>query len=353
MDNIEKRIKGFVKLGEFLGQFTKTDFHEKAHVAHNDLFFEPFKDKIALARQKNGWFTRENIGYALTQWSDLLKAENLHAWLGRYPYKEVSPRQVAVIMAGNIPLAGFHDFLSVLLTGHAVTVKLSSADEVLLPFLAWYLEQAEPYFKGKIDFTREPLRNFDAVIATGSNNTARYFDYYFGKKPNIIRRNRNSAGVLSGNESTEQLAALGEDIFTYYGLGCRNVSKLFVPEDYDFSAFFKAIYSYHLIINHEKYANNYDYNKAVYLMSSFAILENGFLMLKEDESYAAPIATVFYEYYDNYNTLKAKLEADSDKIQCIVAGGFKEEEVPFGKSQQPRLWEYADGVDTVDFLLKI
>lgn len=256
-------------------------------------------------------------------------------------------------MAGNIPLVGFHDFLSVLISGHSVLVKQSSNDKHLLPYLSKYLEFVHPSFKGKIEFTEDKVEDFDAVIATGSDNTARYFEYYFRGKPSIIRRNRNSVAVLTGRESEEDLKDLAEDIFRYYGLGCRNVSKLFVPKDYNFNAFFEGIYHWHPIIEQAKYANNYDYNKAVYLMSEFDMLENGFFMIKEDESYASPIATAFFEYYENTNELKRKLERDREKIQCVVSKGFMENEIPFGHTQKPQLWDYADSVDSVKFLLSI
>jgi hypothetical protein len=232
-------------------------------------------------------------------------------------------------------------------------VKQSSNDKYLLPFLTNYLHAIEPNLKDRIKFTDNPLDEFDAAIATGSNNTARYFEYYFRKKPSIIRKNRNSIAVLNGRESNDQLEALSEDIFRYYGLGCRNVSKLFVPKGYDFDLFFKAIYKWHPIINDSKYANNYDYNKTVYLMSEFDLLENGFLILKEDHSYSSPIACLFYENYDNSDKLKDKIKNDKDKIQCIVSDGLFKDEVKFGDTQKPQLWDYADGVDTVDFLLKI
>ncbi|MEM9686948.1 MAG: acyl-CoA reductase [Bacteroidota bacterium] len=353
MNTISQRIEGVVKLGRFLSQFTTAGIEKKEHIEHNDLFFEPFRKNIILAEQNNGWFTKDNILYTLTHWSAVLKHKTIASWLGSYSLRETEPKKVALIMAGNIPLVGFHDFLSVLLTGHSVTVKLSSKDNALLPILAQYLMHTTPSLNGTIAFTEGQLSHFDAAIATGSNNTMRYFEYYFGKKPNIIRKNRNSVAVLNGKETNEQLEVLGHDIFTYYGLGCRNVSKLFVPEGYDFNLFFNAIYPYHPIINHKKYANNYDYNKAIYLMSLFNILENGFVMLKEDKGYASPIATVFYEYYTDTNTLKTTLDADKDSIQCIVADGFSESEIPFGKTQQPRLWDYADGIDTMDFLLHL
>ena len=256
-------------------------------------------------------------------------------------------------MAGNIPLVGFHDFLSVLISGHNVIVKQSSNDKHLLPFIAKFLEHIEPNFKGRIYFTDEKLRNFDAVIATGSNNTARYFEYYFKNKPSIIRNNRNSIAILTGNESESELKELSNDIFRYYGLGCRNVSKLYVPKGYNFDYFFKAIYHWNPIIEKAKYANNYDYNKAVYLMSEFQMLENGFLMIKEDQSFSSPIATVFYETYTDLNELKIQLNLVKDQIQCIVANGFSDNEIPFGQSQNPKLWEYADNMDSIAFLLKI
>lgn len=256
-------------------------------------------------------------------------------------------------MAGNIPLVGFHDFFCVLLVGHKVLVKQSSNDKHLLPYLAKYLEQVAPGFKGQIEFTEEKLRDFDAVIATGSDNTARYFEYYFNGKPSIIRKNRNSVAVLTGNETDAELERLSHDIFRYYGLGCRNVSKLFVPKNYDFDSFFKAMYAWHPIINETKYANNYDYNKAVYLMSEFDMLENGFLMVKEDSNYASPIATVFYEQYETLEALQHKLETDAENIQCVVSKGLNKSHLAFGETQQPQLWDFADGVDTMDFLLKI
>ncbi|MBN2867918.1 MAG: acyl-CoA reductase [Flavobacteriaceae bacterium] len=345
--------KAFAELGHFLSQFTTNRIEKKENVLHNDLFFDGFKHQIKLAKEHNGWFTENNILFALEGWSNLLTESNLKQWLSSYNLDEVEPKKVAIIMAGNIPLVGFHDFLSVLITGHKVLVKQSSNDKHLLPFLAKYLEYVSPELNGKITFTEDNLQNFEAVIATGSNNTARYFEFYFKDKPSIIRQNRNSIAVLNGDETEEQLHALSEDIFRYYGLGCRNVSKLFVPKNYNFDAFFNAMYKWHPIIEEAKYANNYDYNKAVYLMSEFDMLENGFLMIKEDQSYASPIATVFYEYYDSLEQLQKKLTADEDLIQCVVSKGLTENDVDFGMTQKPQLWDYADGINTIEFLLKI
>ena len=353
MNNSQNTIQAIVELGKFLSQFSSEGIKKKDHILHNNLFFDGFKHQIKLAQEHNGWFTQNNILFALDNWSNSLTDSNVNKWITKYNFNNIKPKKVAIIMAGNIPLVGFHDFISVLVSGHDVIVKQSSNDKHLLPYLSKYLEFVEPSFKGKIIFTDEKLKDFDAVIATGSDNTARYFEYYFKNKPSIIRKNRNSVAVLTGKETKEQLAGLSEDIFRYYGLGCRNVSKLFVPNYYNFDNFFEAMYSWHPIINENKYANNYDYNKAVYLMSEFDMLENGFLMIKEDASYGSPIATLFYEKYNSIDELKYKLLADKEMIQCIVADNLIKNEVEFGKTQIPHLWDYADGIDIVDFLLKI
>ena len=350
---LQARINAFVKLGDFLKQFSNEVIKKNDKVEHNQLFFDGFKHQLKLTEEHNGWFTQENIRFAIKSWSNALTYDNLNTWLQDYNINITEPKQVAIIMAGNIPLVGFHDFLSVLISGHNVLVKQSSNDKHLLPYLSKYLEYVEPNFKGKIIFTEGKVENFNAVIATGSNNTARYFEYYFKGKPSIIRNNRNSVAILTGNETKEDLKNLSEDIFRYYGLGCRNVSKLFVPKGYKFDAFFEAMYHWNPIIGKAKYANNYDYNKAVYLMSEFDMLENGFFMIKEDENYASPIATLFYEYYENINQLKDKLEKDNSKIQCIVSGGIMENEIAFGATQNPQLWDYADSVDSIKFLLSI
>jgi acyl-CoA reductase-like NAD-dependent aldehyde dehydrogenase len=351
--DLQQRINAFLKLGKFLSQFSSEGFKKKATVEHNDLFFEGFKHQIKLAQQYNGWFTKENVIFALNGWSNQLTKSNFNKWTSKYEFKNEPLKTIAIIMAGNIPLVGFHDFLSVLISGQKVLVKQSSNDNHILPFLARYLEYVEPEFKGRISITETKLEHFNAVIATGSNNTARYFEYYFKDKPSVIRKNRNSVAILTGKESDDELVALSEDIFRYYGLGCRNVSKLFVPKDYDFQQFFKAMYHWNSIIHQNKYANNYDYNKAVYLMSLFEMLENGFLMIKEDESFSSPIATLFYEYYNSEETLKATLKEKSDAIQCIVANGFSKDEIKFGQTQLPNLWDYADNIDTIAFSLTI
>ena len=351
--NRQKRIEAFAKLGKFLGQFKRTGSVKK-DLAVNEKYFEEFETQINRAIHYNGWFTKDNVLFAFEEWSSLLTTENLSKWMNIYPKEIVSPKVIGLIMAGNIPLVGFHDFLTVLMSGHSVMAKLSSNDKQFFPIIASLLKDIEPEFEEKIKFTIGRLDGFEAVIATGSNNTARYFNHYFKGYPSIIRQNRNSVAVLTGDESVEELNALGEDIFRYFGLGCRSVSKLFVPRDYDFDNVFKAIFSFKDIINHAKYANNYDYNKAVYLMSEFKLVENGFFMLKEESSYGSPIATMFYEYYDDAKMLKNRLALDQEKIQCVVGNNnWVEGEVKFGESQHPSLWEYADGVDTMEFLMTL
>jgi len=350
---LTERKQAFTALGKFISQFASETPVKQHGIPHNELFFDGMKHQIKLAEENNSWFTKANLVFAMQSWAIALEASAIEKWLEPYDFSKVEPKTVAIIMAGNIPLVGFHDFLCVLMSGHRVLVKQSSKDKYLLPFLAKYLEYVAPGFKGNIKFTEEKLEAFDAVIATGSGNTARYFDYYFGKYPAIIRKNRNSVSILTGKESQTDLENLAEDVFRYFGLGCRNVSKLFVPQGYNFDALFQAFYSWGHLMENKKYMNNYDYNKAVFLMSLFDLTENGFLMLKEDESYASPIATLFYETYTSEAQLRQKLKTDKELIQCVVAKGLIVEEVPFGQTQTPKLWDYADGEDTLAFLLKI
>ncbi len=351
--NLNKRIEAFSELGNFLSQFTSKDFNKKEGVLNNDSFFELFAEAIHGAQHKNGWFLPEQVIFSVNQWSQALRRQALQQWTANYNFTVSDTKTVAIVMAGNIPLVGFHDLLSILISGHKALVKLSSNDTKLIPLLCDYVCSVAPEFKNFLQFTEGKLEHFDAVIATGSNNTARYFEHYFKGKPHIIRKNRNSVAVLTGEETTEQLEALGEDVFRYYGLGCRSVSKFFVPKGYSFDAFYKAIFKFQDILKHEKFTNNYDYNKAVYLMSNFKLLDNGFLMLKEDESYSSPISSVFYETYENYDDLKILFEEKDEQLQCIVNYPSNTKNVDFGKTQYPGLLDYADGVDTVNFLLKI
>jgi len=342
----------FIKLGQFLSQFKNNSVIQNDTVKNNDLFLDRMVNLIQQSQSYNGWFTEENVYFSLESWSKALTEENLSKWLENYDFSKVQPKNVGLILAGNIPLVGFHDLLSVLISGHNAIVKLSSNDQQLIKFMVDYLVALDNRFATKVTFVEGKLENFDAVIATGSNNTARYFEYYFNSKPNIIRKNRNSVAILTGNETKEELIALSEDIFRYFGLGCRNVSKLFIPKEYDFILFFEAMFTQGDVIHYEKYANNYDYNKAVFLMSNFKLLDNEFLLLKEDEGYASPIGSLFYEKYDSLDELHTRLKNDEEKIQCIVSKELKSHHVPFGKTQKPELWDYADGIDTLEFLIE-
>ncbi len=351
---LNQRITAFSKLGSFLSNFqSDIDFTEKKLMLEHK-WYTGFAEHIHKAHIHNAWFTETMVRLAIKGWEESLTENSLKNWMVNYDgEKQSSSKKVAVVMAGNLPLVGFHDFLSILITGHEVIAKLSSNDRQLLPYLAEVLIAIEPGFTGKITFTEEKLPSFDAVIATGSNNTARYFEYYFRDRPHIIRKNRNGIAVLTSHETPEQLDGLADDIFSFYGMGCRSVSKIYIPEDYDIDIFFNHMYTYKEVINHNKYVNNYDYNKAVYLMGLESLLDNNFMILKKDTALSSPIAVVFYEKYRTINTLKTQLEEQGEQIQCIVSSGFTENEIPFGEAQRPQLTDYADEVDTIAFLLKI
>lgn len=283
----------------------------------------------------NAWFTPSQCDLALKGILKFLVKGKLEAWVHGYSIPE-NPKKVGVVMAGNIPLVGFHDLLCVLISGHHLAAKLSSQDTVLMRYVVEQLVKIEPRFRDHITFV-ERLNDVDAVIATGSDNTARYFEYYFRNKPHIIRKNRSSIAVLQGSETDEQLVALGKDVFSYFGLGCRNVSKLIVPEGYDFSRILRLWEAYRDVSNHHKYVNNYDYNKSILLVNRTPFLDNGFVLITENSASVSPISVVYYAHSADLN---------SDKIQCIVSS----DGVPFGKSQEPELTDYADNVDTLKFL---
>lgn len=348
MGQPDSSYRAFARLGDFLRNYTGAPTPPAAGEPYSQL-----EQKMEVAGVRNPWFTREEIRYALSWWGELLREDALLNWFSGYPAPAGAGNTVAIITAGNVPLVGFHDFLSVLLTGNRALVKCSSSDDVLLPYLAELLLSYDPDMASRISFETGTLSGFDAVIATGSNNTSRYFEYYFGSYPHIIRKNRNSAAVLNGTESKSDLAGLADDVFRYFGLGCRSVSKLFVPEEYDFDPLFNAFFTHKHRIDHQKYANNYDYNKAVYLMSGADMLDNGFLLLKRDVGLASPIGTLFFESYASQEELRVRLEGLSAELQCVVGPENLAGAIPFGHSQQPGLDTYADQVDTVDFLLSI
>jgi len=338
---LEERISAFSALGEILrdalpGKST------------------PYTDRVTYLIEtqhlKNQWFTPENIRLALKSIADELTAENLVKWTDSYPdlKKTYKPLNVGIIMAGNVPLVGFHDFLSVLISGNRVIAKTSSKDPDLINLITDILISLNQEFKKIILISEGILSDFDIVIATGSDNSSRYFEHYFGRYPNIIRKNRNSIAVIDGKESSTEIEALGSDVFSYFGLGCRSVSKLFVPEKYDFSKMIPNWEKYSALINHSKYAGNYDFNKAVFLVNKEKFIDTGYLLLKEENTLSSPAAVLFYEYYNSQEQLYKVFENKKDKIQCIVGRDF----LPFGKAQSPALWDYADGIDTINFILK-
>ncbi|MEO0404782.1 MAG: acyl-CoA reductase, partial [Bacteroidota bacterium] len=283
---------------------------------------------------------------AISKWLD---ADYLNQWVNGYETAS-SSKTIAIIMAGNIPLVGFHDFLSVLISGHKALIKMSSDDQHLLPMIVDLWRHSHPEMVGQIEFAKGKLASFDGVIATGSNNSARYFEQYFGSYPHIIRKNRTSVALLTGQESEEEMKQLGDDIFKYFGLGCRNVTKILVPEDYDLDHFFKGVFAHSSIIEHHKYSNNYDYYKALWLMNKEDLLDNGFLLLKEEnDALVSPIGTLFYQRYKNREEMDDLLSRRSEEIQCVVSQG----NTPFGQAQAPTLSDYADGVDTMKWLSKL
>ena len=354
--NITKKGFGGFNLTIYMSKFNKTQLINVFSELGLQLN-KPNEQLLAIINDEkhyNAWFTPESVYKAITAIGRMLNKDDLTTWLTNYKIDANKPaKRIGLILAGNVPLVGFHDVLCVLVTGNHALIKASSQDARLIKHVLQMLTAIEPAFSDQFSFV-ERLADFDAVIATGSNNTSRYFDYYFGKVPNIIRKNRNSLALLTGDETAQQLFALGDDIFDYYGLGCRNVSKLMVPKGYIFNFFFESIEVYQPIINHHKYNNNYDYNKSIFLVNSDKHFDNGFLLLKEDTKLASPLAVLYYEYYDDLQSAQETLEAESDKIQCIVSAAplqVKNQVVDFGRSQQPALWDYADGVDTMAFLI--
>ncbi|SOD14828.1 acyl-CoA reductase [Pedobacter xixiisoli] len=329
----EQLISAFKQLGKYLNQPD-----------------EAFKSAVYSAKNANAWFTEDEVNKSVKALAEMLNEADLEQWFENIEVT-TAPKKVGLILAGNIPLVGFHDVMCVLATGNIAQIKLSSSDNKLLPFLLNQLCEILPELKNHIIYA-EQLKGFDAVIATGSNNTSRYFEYYFGKVPNIIRRNRNSVAVLTGEEKEEEIAELGHDILDYFGMGCRSISKIYIPENYEIKNFFEPLEQYQDIINHFKYNNNYDYNKSIYLVNQQKHYDNGFLLLKEDEGLSSPLAVLYYETYENIGDVTEKLKQQREQIQCVV-GNLIDKDLQvlrFGESQHPKLWDYADNVDTIEFL---
>ncbi|MDB4089276.1 acyl-CoA reductase [Flavobacteriales bacterium] len=345
---MEERKNSFIQLGLILSHFTENTQWKDFNCGLTEEEYNDFNELILKTKIHNPWFTEDSVRKSISGIVSMLQKEEIENWLNNYNLEENSPKYVGVIMAGNIPLVGFHDFLCVLISGNKIKAKLSSEDNFLLPFISRILINLDERFEKRIEFIQQ-LKEYDAVIATGSDNSARYFESYFSSVPHVIRKNRTSVAVITGNETEEELVALAEDVFLYFGKGCRNVTKVIVPNEYDLNNLFKAFYPYKEIVNHNKYANNYDYNKAIYLMNQTELIENGFLLMKEDESLYSPLSVLNYHYIENKDQVDSYLEQNKGNIQCVVGTDY----VPFGKAQCPSLSDYADGVDTMKFLLSL
>ena len=341
---IAQRIELFAQLGKRI-----------LHELSNDSNFSHIVDN---AFKQNPWFTPHNCRYAIKSIAnEWLTEKSLSNWVSSYPNEFFSLKQtktIAVIMAGNVPFVGFHDLLCTLLVGHRFIGKVSSKDGGLMQGVIDMLIEIEPQLKSYITLTNDRIVQFDAVIATGSNNSARYFEHYFGKFPNIIRKNRHSIAVLSGKESDEELQALANDVFMHFGLGCRNVSKLLVPTGYDFERLIVAFKAHSSVIHHTKYANNYEYYRAIYLMNRIEHLDTGFLLIKPDENLGSPVGVLFFQNYNSIKSVNSYISANADKLQCIVSSALGiANSIGLGKAQNPDINDYSDGIDTIKFLAKV
>ncbi|TDO28357.1 acyl-CoA reductase [Sediminibacterium goheungense] len=299
------------------------------------------------AYRENAWFIPEFLDRSIQQIAHhFLQPALLAEWATHYGVKDepVSPKTIGIVMAGNIPLVGFHDFLSVFISGHPMVIKTSSKDEWLIKHLVKKMYEWEITVQNQISFA-EQLKGCDAYIATGSNNSGRYFEYYFGKYPNIIRRNRTSVAVLDGTETKEELSLLTDDIQLYFGLGCRNITQLYVPVGYDFIPLLEELKQYAFLMDYHKYKHNYDYHLALLIMGNKYYMNNDSVILTENISPFSPVSQVHYTYYTDKESLSAELKGNTH-IQCVVGHDF----IPFGQAQQPKLMDYADGVDTMAFL---
>jgi len=317
----------------------------------SDAALKPLMKKAMI---NNPWFTESNIELAFEGIIALLTEDHLLKWLANYKFSSNTPGKIGVIMAGNIPMVGFHDMLCVLLSNNILNAKLSSQDNILIPFLAEKLTAIEPEWQEKIQFV-DKLKGVDAVIATGSDNSARYFEYYFKNIPALIRKNRTSVAVISGNETKKELRDLGKDIYQYFGLGCRNVSKLFLPKNYDITLLLDEWNDWSHFMENHKFMNNHTYYRAIYSIEKIKYLDNGFSIFTQNKDLVSPTSVIYYNFYENESEVLRYLSEFRDKIQCVVSqkplGEIKT--VPFGQTQKPQVWDYSDNVDTMNFLLDL
>ncbi len=332
--DLDERIVALTQLGNYL---------------RND-FIKNYRDKINEIEIVNPWFTFENIEYAINYWGSQLNLNSLNSWLKKYQLSNHTKKNILVISAGNIPLVSFLDILCILITGHKLFLKLSSKDNVLFPLILNELFKINSEFENQIFLVKKIQREkYDAVLATGSDNTAKYFDYYFKNKKKIIRKNRSSVAIIQGNESDRDLALLADDVFKYFGLGCRSISQLLIPENYDLNKLFKAFYKYKYLIKHQKYMNNYDYHKTIMLMDKQFFFDNGFLLIKKSKQLHSPVSLLNYFEYTDVDEVKNFLDINDDQIQCIVS----KIDSSLGNAQKPELNSYADNIDVIDFLTNL
>ena len=329
--NLPMRIDIAAQLGEY--------------ILSNSVEWHKTKREASL---KNPWFTPGFIDLAVENIvKNFLAKEKLETWTSSYKMETTEPKKIGIVMAGNIPLVGFHDLLCVFISGNKAFIKTSSKDDVLIKHLVQKLSEWYKKIDDLVAFG-EMLKGCDAYIATGSNNSARYFEYYFKKYPHIIRRNRTSVAILEGNETIEELEKLADDVHLYFGMGCRNVTKIFVTKGYDFIPLLSAFRKYDHFKEHHKYKNNYDYNLALHILNGKFYMTNESVILLENASIFSPISQLNYEFYTDKNAVGKSLKS-LDDLQCTVGHDY----IPFGQAQIPSLSDYADGIDTINFLTKL
>ena len=344
--NLNNRITLFVKLGSFFSNYINNNLES----LERNRFDKAINESIL----HNSFFSKKNILKSLLSWSNVLTKKSIDNFISNYLIKiKKREKKIAIIMAGNIPLVGFHDFFCVILSGNFAVIKLSSKDSHLFKFILNFLVKENPDFSTKFDVVENKLQKFDAVIATGNNISANQFELYFKKYPKIIRRNRHSIAILNGNETKKEIELLANDIFYYYGLGCRNVSKIFIPNNYNLDILFKSFVLWNEVINKNSYANNYNYYRAIYLLNKEVFFDNGFVLLKESEKIGSPVGTIYFEYYKSENQIKEMIKKNNEKIQCIVSNNNYRKTIKFGETQMPNLNDFADDIDTFNFLLKL
>jgi hypothetical protein len=339
---LKQRINAFVQVGLFINRHYNKQQKDTETQLHQGL-----EKLVETVHIYNNWFTPNFVNDAIINISTFLNEEELTKFT--QPLKETSQKTIAIVCAGNIPMVCFHDILCVLLSGNKALIKLASDDAILLPFFLKLLCHYESSFENHILFADGKLGKFDAIIATGSDNTASHLHYYFGKYPNIIRKSRTSIAILNGQESTKDLTNLGKDVFQYFGLGCRNVSKLLVPQNYSFNTFFESIIDFGYVINNKKYGNNYDYHRAIYLLESLPFLDNNFIMVKESVDLHSPVGVLYYQPYNSQKEIESYISQNNHHIQCIIGKNH----IPFGYSQQPVISDFADNVNTMEFLVNL